>query len=127
MLEAATAKACGLDPRAAGCAARVTVAPAVAKRRLQWPRSSTSPIFYEDGGFTYDRLGVRATSRAGTGFGGVAVVDKSAQTGSTGARSPPFTASDFCRLFLALIDGRMATARRLLTERRDRDELNREP
>jgi hypothetical protein len=29
-------------------------------------------------------------------------------------------------MFHALIDGRMATARRLLTERRDRDELDRE-
>jgi hypothetical protein len=73
------------------------------------------------------RLGVRATSGAGTGFGGVAAVEESYQTGGTGVRSPRFTASDFCRLFHALIDGRMATPRRLLTERRDRDELDREP
>jgi hypothetical protein len=126
-LEAAVAKAGALDPRAAGCAARVTVAPAGAKRRVQWPSSSTSPIFYEEAGFTCVRPRATATSGVGAGIGGAAAAGASSQTGGASARSPPFTASDFCRLFHALIDGRMATARRLLTEPRDRDELDREP
>jgi hypothetical protein len=38
-LETAVAKASAPDSRAAGCAARVTLAPAGAKPRMQWPRS----------------------------------------------------------------------------------------
>jgi hypothetical protein len=112
-LEVAVAKAGSPDSRAAGCAARVTVAPAGAKRRVQWPSSSTSPIFYEEAGFTYVRPGATATSGVGAGIGGAAAAVGSTQTGGASARSPPFTASDSCRLFHALIDGRMATARRL--------------
>jgi hypothetical protein len=47
-LEAAVAKLGGPEPRAAGSAARVTVTPAGAKRRVQWKSSSTSPIFFEE-------------------------------------------------------------------------------
>jgi hypothetical protein len=40
---------------------------------------------------------------------------------------PPIFESEFCRLFHALIDGRMTTAQIMLTESRDREELDREP
>jgi hypothetical protein len=103
------------------------VPPAGAKPRVQWPSSSTSPIFHEEAGFTYVRPGATATSGVGAGIEGAAAAGASIQTGGASARSPPVTASDFCRLFHALIDGRMATARRPLTEPRDRDELDREP
>jgi hypothetical protein len=126
-LEAAVAKAGAPDPRAAGCAARVTVAPAGPKPRVQWPSSSTSPIFYEETGCIYVRPRAKSTSGGGAGIVGAAAAGASPQTGGASARSPPFTASDFCRLFHAFIDGRIATARRLLTEPRDRDELDREP
>jgi hypothetical protein len=121
-LEAAVAKLGGPDPRAAGSAARVTVTPAGAKRRLQWPSSSTSPIFFEEACMTYVRPGVRATVREGMGVGRGAAPSGSAQSGGASARSPSISASDFCRLFHALIDGRMTTARRLLTESRDRED-----
>jgi hypothetical protein len=80
-LEGAVAKAGAPDPRAAGCVARVTMAPAGAKPRVQWPSSSTSPIFYEEAGFTYVRPGATATSGAGAGIGGAAAAGASAQTG----------------------------------------------
>jgi hypothetical protein len=80
-LEAAVAKPGASDPRAAGCAARVTMAPAGAKPRVQWPSSSTSPIFYEGAGFTYIRPAATATSGAGAGIGGAAAAGASTQTG----------------------------------------------
>jgi hypothetical protein len=82
-LETAVAKASAPDPRAAGCAARVTIAPAGAKPRMQWPRSSTSPIFHEEARFIYVRHGATATSGAGAGIGGAAAAGASAQTGGT--------------------------------------------
>jgi hypothetical protein len=60
-LEAAVAKLGGPDPRAAGS---VTLAPAGSKRRVQWPSSSTSPIFFEEACMTYIRPGARARARA---------------------------------------------------------------
>jgi hypothetical protein len=126
-LEVAVAKAGAPDPRSAGCAARVTVVPAGAKRRVQSPSSSTSPIFYEEAGYTYIRPGSTATRGAGAGIVGAAAAGARPQTGGASARSPPFTASDFCWLFHAFINGRMATARPLLAEPRDRDELDTEP